>query len=391
MPVTARHTPPTATQTVVVDGVEIPEFLIAEEVQNHPSLSAVEARRAAGKALAVKALLLHRADELGLQAQPECDEAGREETDEEALIRATLDAEVEVDAPSDAECRRVYDAQPNRFTSPALVEAAHILIEVKGEVAADWDAGLETAQQVLAALTRDPGAFAGLAKELSACPSRDAGGSLGQLSSGDVVSEIEQALEDLRPSAVLDRPVRSRFGWHILKLDRRIEGQRLPFDYVVETIRLHLESRAWAAAATRYVSELAERARAHGVAFSLSRDGRFDTGARSLGDLLSADGSAAGLEAWLDATDPDLAGRARLAAQDAGQTLPQFVQGAVKEFVNHADDERWTQLISAVQGAADPAVSAMTSLLKARLTPKPAPGVPSVASGVRTYTIIKRR
>jgi peptidyl-prolyl cis-trans isomerase C len=374
--------------TVVVEGVEIPEFLIAEEIQNHPSLSAIEARRAAGKALAVKALLLQRADELGLTPEPERDEAGREETDEEALIRATLDAEVEIESPSDAECRRVYDAQPHRFTSPALLEAAHILIEVKGEAAADWDAGHATAEQVLQTLARNPGAFAGLAKDLSACPSREMGGSLGQLSSGDVVSEIETALENLKTGEVLDHPVRSRFGWHVLKLDRRIEGQQLPFDYVVEKIRLHLESRAWTAAAARYVSALAERARAQGVAFSLTRDGRFDTDSRSLGELLSADGSAAGLEAWLDATDPDLARRARAAAQASGLTVAAFVQAAVNEFVNHADDERWTQLISAVQGAADPAIAAMASLLKARLAPEPAP---PVASTVRTYTIIKRR
>ena len=109
---------------------------------------------------------------------------------------------------------------------------------------------------------------------------------------------------------------------------------------------------------------------------------------RSLGELLSADGSAAGLEAWLDATDSDLASRARAAAQAGGLTVAEFVQAAVKEFVNHADDERWTQLISAVQGAADPAIAAMASLLKARLAHKPAP---PVASTVRAYTIIKRR
>lgn len=372
--------------TVVVEGVEIPEFLIAQEVQNHPSLSAIEARKAAGKALAVKALLLHRADELGLSPQPELDDEGREETDEEALIRATLDAEVEVATPSDAECRRVYDAQPARFTSPSLVEAAHILIEVKGELEADWAAGCATAETVLLTLAKKPGSFAEIARSLSACPSRDMGGSLGQLSSGDVVGEIEVALEELEPGQVLNHPVRSRFGWHILKLDRRIDGQSLPFEYVVEKIRLHLESRAWAAAAARYVSALAERARAQGIAFSLTRDGRFDTETRSLGELLSADGCAGGVEAWLDASDPGLAAQAREASHSAGLTVAEFVESAVAEFVNQADDERWTQLISAVQGAEDPGLAAMASLLKARLTPKATPG-----QSAQTYTVIMRR
>ena len=53
-------------RTLVVDGVEIPEALLAQEVQNHPGASAADARAAAGHALAIRALLLHRARELGL-------------------------------------------------------------------------------------------------------------------------------------------------------------------------------------------------------------------------------------------------------------------------------------------------------------------------------------
>lgn len=366
--------------TIVVEGVEIPEFLIAEEVQNHPSLSAEEARRAAGKALAVKALLLHRADELGLRAEPLIDEAGREETAEEALIRAALDAEVEVEPPSLEECRRVYDAQRARFTTPSLVEAAHILIEPKTDDAAGWGAALRVAEDALAQVTAQPATFAALAKALSACPSGQVGGSLGQLGPGDVVGEIQTALAGLRPGEVLERPVRSRFGWHLLKLDRRIEGRELPFEYVEDKIRLHLESRAWTAAATRYVADLADRARARGVAFSLSRDGRLAEGALSLGELLADGASADGLEAWLDATDPALAARVRAAAQDADEAVAAFVRRAVAHFVDHADDESWTRLISASQGAADPAIAAMTTILKTSLAPK-----------VRSYTLVRRR
>ncbi|CAN7373057.1 peptidylprolyl isomerase [Caulobacter sp. LjRoot300] len=366
------------TATTVVDGVEIPEFLIAQEAQNHPSLSATEARRAAGKALAVRALLLHRADELGLRPEPERDEAGREETDEEALIRAVLDEEVDIETPNTALCRRIYDTQRDRFTSPALVEAAHILIAPQGPEDAHWEAARLTALDAVATLVDSPGQFAALAKALSSCPSSEVGGSLGQLGPGDVVNEIERALTDLRPGEVLNQPVRSRFGWHVLKLDRRIEGRALPFDYVEDKIRLHLESRAWTAAATRYVSDLADRARGLGVAFSLTRDGRFDTGALSLGERL-AGASAVGLEAWLDTADPDLAARVRTAASAASVDVETFVQRAVQDFVNTAGDESWTHLISAAQGAQDPAIAAIASLLRTRLTPK-----------ARTYTIFRK-
>lgn len=366
--------------TLVVEGVEIPEFLIAEEVQNHPSLSAAEARAAAGRALAVKALLLHRADELGMSPQPRMDEAGREETDEEALIRAVLDAEIDIDPPSLAECRRVYDAQRARFTSPSLVEASHILIEPRQDDAEGWRAARQVAEDALERLLATPSTFAAVARTLSDCPSGEVGGSLGQLGPGDVVGEVEGALAGLSAGEVLDSPVRSRFGWHILKLDRRIEGRELPFDYVEDKIRLHLESRAWTAAATRYVADLADRARAKGIAFSISRDGRFDSGSLSLGERLADGASADALEAWLDATDPDLAERVRAAARADDLPVAAFVRRAVAHFVDNANDETWTHLISATQGAADPAIAAMASLLKAKLTPKR-----------RTYTVVTRR
>lgn len=376
MPASIQPSTPAA---VVIDGVEIPEFLIAEEAQNHPGASAAEARRAAGKALAVRALLLHRADELGLTPLPETDGAGREETAEEALIRAVLDAEVEFEPPGEAEARRVYRAQRARFTAPTLIEAAHILIE-PGEATPDgWEVARLVAEWTALRLTDEPESFAEIARVHSHCPSRETGGSLGQLAPGDLVPEIEAALATLAEGEVMATPVRSRFGWHVLKLERRIAGRKLPYELVEDRIRLDLEGRAWTAAAARYVADLADRARTKGVAFSLSRDGRFDTGALSLGERLASDAAAGALEAWLDASDPDLAQRVREAAAASGLEVPLFVRRAVRDFVDNADDERWTQLISAAQGASDPAVAALASLLKTRLTPKP-----------RSYTIVRR-
>ncbi|HAJ03342.1 MAG TPA: peptidylprolyl isomerase, partial [Brevundimonas sp.] len=80
---------------MVIDGVALPERLVAEEAQNHPAATPEAARMAAAHALAIKALLLDRADQLGLTPRPEIDEDGREETSEEALVRAVLEAEIE--------------------------------------------------------------------------------------------------------------------------------------------------------------------------------------------------------------------------------------------------------------------------------------------------------
>ena len=75
----------------VIDGVALPERLVAEEAQNHPAATPEAARAAAAHALAIKALLLDRAHQLGLTPRAEQDEDGREETPEEALVRAVLE------------------------------------------------------------------------------------------------------------------------------------------------------------------------------------------------------------------------------------------------------------------------------------------------------------
>lgn len=367
-------------RAVVVHGVEIPEDLLAQEAQNHPSLSAADARAAAGHALATRALLLDRAAALGLRPEPEFDEDGREETAEAALIRAVLDAEVEITPPTDEECRRVYEAQKARFRSPALYEASHILFAPTD----DGDAGVETARAAAigacATLDAHPERFSNLAAALSDCPSGQVGGSLGQLRAGDLVAEIETALLRLEPGEIGAAPVRSRFGWHILRLDRRIEGRDIPFGMALDQIRLHLEGRAWEGAAGRYVLKLAEAAAAKGVALSLAGNGEVETGSASLGDFLGDGAAAARLIPWLAAVDHALADRVRQAADAASLDPAAFVRAAAAEFVNHAEEESWTKLISAARDADDPALAALSAILRSRLEPPK-----------RTFTVIGRR
>jgi peptidyl-prolyl cis-trans isomerase C len=365
---------------IVVDGVELPERLVAEEAQNHPAATPEEARRAAAHALAIKALLLDRAHQLGLVPQPELDEDGREETPEEALVRAVLDIEIEVERPGEAECQRVYDSLPERFRTPALTQASHILFEPKGGDEAAWAAARRAARATIAELASYPHRFADLAGTLSDCPSKAVGGSLGQLSPGDLAAEVEAGLDQLKDGETASEPVRSRFGWHVLRLDRRIEGRRLPFEHVMSDIALHMESRAWTAAAARYVSGLAAEAREQGVALSVTENGGLAHGALSLGDLLE-DGAAvtARLEIWLDEADPSLAAQAREIAATAGVTLAEFIQREISAFIQSADDEGWTRLISAAQGSDDPALACVRAILKSKLA---MPG--------KTFTLIRR-
>ena len=369
-----------AARTIVVEGVEIPEVLIAQETQNHPSLSAPDAWAASAKALAIKALLLDRARELGLRAAPERDEQGREETEEEALVRAVLDREIDIVPPTREECLRVYDAHPDRFQIPVLYEASHILIGAGEAGSAGWEAARERIAKAIALLNEGQATFSDLASQISDCPSAAEGGRLGTLRVGDLAPEIEQVLSGLEPGQMAPAPVSSRFGWHILRLDRRSPARRAPFEMVEEQIRLHLESRAWAAAAAKYTSGLADRARRKGVALSLQPAGEIAQRPRSLGDMLIEQANEGGAEAWMSQSDPILAERTRSAAAEAGQDVQTFVRESVAAFIAEASDERWTQLISAAQDAADPALAAIGQILRSRL---PAQS--------QTFTLIRRR
>jgi peptidyl-prolyl cis-trans isomerase C len=366
-------------RAVVFDGVEIPESLLAQEVQNHPGASAAEARAAAGHALAIRALLLHRARELDLQPVPERDAQGREETADEALVRAVLDLEVETAQPTRQECLRVYDANASRFHTPALFEAAHILIE-SADASPQAEAEAQARARFAAEAVRSGGrAFAELAREVSDCPSGAVGGSLGQLQPGDLVPEVEDVLEALAPGEVAVEPVRSRFGWHVLKLERRIEGRALPFEQVEDRIRLNLEARAWSAAATRYVADLAAEARRQGVALTLTPDGAVEEGSATLGDFLGDSAAGERLLPWLQAADPDLASRLVAAAEAASETPADFARTAMADFVAEANDERWTNLISTARDAEDPALACLASVLRSKLVP-----------AKQTFTVIRR-
>lgn len=250
---------------VTVNGVEIEPDAIALEIQHHPAPDAETAWRDAARALAVRELLLQEARGLGLAAQPEPDGSGRQETIEDALIQALLEREVLAERANEDECRRYYDANLIRFRTPDLFEAAHILIEPDGGEDAAWEIAETRARALAAAIGDDPARFAAAAREQSGCASARQDGSLGQIRRGELVPAVQAAIEALEEGATGREPVRSRHGWHIVRLQRRIGGQTLPFDLVRDRIADMLEARSWTVSSARYVAALAERGEVTGV------------------------------------------------------------------------------------------------------------------------------
>jgi peptidyl-prolyl cis-trans isomerase C len=257
--------PPPTFGDVIVNGVEIAPEAIAREIQHHPAPDAESAWTEAARALAVRELLLQEARRLDIEADPESDESGRAEQEEDALVRALLEEAVQPAQPGEHECRRYYEANHARFRTPDLFEAAHILIEPEGSGEDAWTIAEEKAKAIIAGIGDDPAAFAAAARTHSGCASARQDGSLGQIRRGELVASVQAGIEALENGTTARAPVRSRFGWHVLRLHRRIEGRTIPFDMARPKIAEMLEARSWSVEAARYVASLAARGRVEGV------------------------------------------------------------------------------------------------------------------------------
>ena len=262
-----HHTP--LFPEISVNGVVIAPAAIAAEAQNHaaPKGKPGQAWRMAARALTIRKLLLDAAAMRGIAAIPALVGPGLTETTEEAQIRALLEEVITVTPPTEAELLAVWNKDPARFRAPPLWEVSHILCTA-GPSDRTGVAARQRAEAILATLTAEPKAFGRIAREASDCSSKANGGMLGQLGPGDTVPEFEAVLRDLSPGQTCAAPVRTRFGWHVIRLDAFAEGQVLPFAAVRPRLAEAAEKAAWTRAAHAFTGQLLATAVIDGVDFT---------------------------------------------------------------------------------------------------------------------------
>ena len=256
-----RNTQPPA--PVSVNGAVIAHADIAREVQNHSGASPKQAWQEAARALVIRELLLQRARDLALPAEPRSQD-GMRETQQEALIRAVLEAEVITPKADEETCRRYYQANLQRFRSPDLFEPQHILFQAAQDDEPAYARAIDRAEVALAELRAHPERFGSLARALSDCPSASEDGRLGQVIRGETTPEFEAAMLALQPGELCAAPVQTRYGVHLIRLERRAGGSTLPFAQVHHRIAAYLEDSAWRRAVAQYVSLLAGQAAIEG-------------------------------------------------------------------------------------------------------------------------------
>ncbi|AKI03264.1 parvulin-like peptidyl-prolyl isomerase [Hoeflea sp. IMCC20628] len=210
-----------------VAGVEIraSELKLAEgDLDPQFAQMPVEQRRVAALAAVIDIKTLARKAETEKLDQTEEFKTLMQFQRDRALHNAIFKASV-VDPVTDADIKARYDKELAASPPEEEVSARHILLKTEEEakaVIAELDAGKD---------------FAELAKEKSTGPSAAQGGELGYFTKGRMVPEFEAVAFTLKAGEYAKEPVKTQFGWHVIKVEDRRETAPPEFDAISDQVR----------------------------------------------------------------------------------------------------------------------------------------------------------
>ena len=126
---------------------------------------------------------------------------------------------------SDAEVKEYYDKNSEQFAIGETVNASHILVDTE-----------EAALDILAKIKSGELSFEDAATEYSSCPSKANGGNLGDFGKGQMVPEFDSAVFAMQEGEISE-PVKTQFGYHLIKLISKSENTVTPFADISEDIK----------------------------------------------------------------------------------------------------------------------------------------------------------
>ncbi|MCR4302425.1 MAG: SurA N-terminal domain-containing protein [Sulfuricaulis sp.] len=143
--------------------------------------------------------------------------------------------------PTEEELNRAYAEEAARYVTPEKHRASHILIILPAQAGEEKTKEALARIQGIAKQARSGSDFTGLAKKLSEdTTTASQGGDLGEIRRGVLPKELEDAVYALKPGEV-SQPVRSTYGYHLVKLTKHAPEKRKPLADVrqelVEIIR----------------------------------------------------------------------------------------------------------------------------------------------------------
>ncbi|WP_300458529.1 SurA N-terminal domain-containing protein [Desulfobacula sp.] len=124
---------------------------------------------------------------------------------------------------TDANIKEYYEQYPELFLTPEKVEARHILIKVGEDADEETVAQTQKRAQDIYEMAVKGQEFEQLAKQYSEGPSKDTGGYLGVFEKQSMVKPFADKAFAMKPDEI-STPVRTQFGWHIIKVIARFDA-----------------------------------------------------------------------------------------------------------------------------------------------------------------------
>ena len=150
--------------------------------------------------------------------------AGLEQLEKDLLTQMTINKVLSEVTVTDEDAKKYYKENKTQFDQPATVSAKHILVDTE-----------ELCSEVKERIENGELSFEDAAKEHSTCPSKNNGGDLGTFGRGQMVPEFEEAVFNMNNGEV-SGPVKTQFGYHLIKLENKNESSIPAYDEVAEEV-----------------------------------------------------------------------------------------------------------------------------------------------------------
>lgn len=148
---------------------------------------------------------------------------------------------------TEIEVEKYFEENKDKYGTAESADTSHILVDNQ-----------EKCQEIYEMLQNEKIDFAEAAQKYSKCPSKQKGGKLGMYPRGQMVPEYDNVVFDMEVGSI-SQPVKTQFGYHIIKLHDKKEAVEAKFEDVKERVHKDLLSAKQRQVYTKKLNELKEK------------------------------------------------------------------------------------------------------------------------------------
>ena len=213
-----------AQNAVIVNGKPIPKAQLDKLLQKSGQADNPQVRDQAREMLVTRELILQEANNRGL-SQNDAVKEQIEQSRMGILVAAVFQDYVEKEGIAEADLKAAYESVKSQYTGKEY-HVEHILVEKEADakaITAQLKAGANF-EELAKAKSKDPG-------------SAPTGGDLGWVSEKSLVPEFSKAMVQLKKGQITDKPVKTQFGWHIIKMDDMRDVKTPPMEEIKDQLK----------------------------------------------------------------------------------------------------------------------------------------------------------